>query len=121
MYYGYNPEEPLLKYSEDCERASFIEDNDVDESPMAKRRKKGGKRRKVGRKGRAPKITKGLRFNKGRLALSLSGFGVQKLSASELVRYIPLSKLKAAAKKILKGRGTTKRPKKCRKRKRRKS
>jgi hypothetical protein len=53
------------------------------------------------------------------LSLRLAGFGVQKLGASELVKYIPLSKLREAAKKVLRGKGT--RIKKRRRTRRRKS
>jgi hypothetical protein len=31
MNYGETSEEPLLKYSEDCERASYLDDYDTDE------------------------------------------------------------------------------------------
>ena len=109
MYYGYNSQEPLLNFSEHCERASFIDDDKPEEKSMSKKRR-GVKRRKPrkGKRTRKLKGTKGLRFSKGRLSLSVSGFGVQKLSASELVRFIPLAKLKAAAKKVLRGKGTVK-------------
>ena len=68
--------------------------------------RKGGKRKNSGKK--QLKGTKGLKFSKGRLALRLAGFGLQKLGASELVKFIPLSKLKQAAKKVLRGKGTKK-------------
>jgi hypothetical protein len=103
MVYGLNSDQPLLKFSENEERASFIEE-EKDTSMSRKKNRKGGKRRKVGK--RALKGTKGLKFSKGRLALRLSGFGLQKLGASELVKFIPLSKLKQAAKKVLRGKGT---------------
>ena len=118
MYYGYNPQQPLLTYSDHSERASFIE-NSTPESSMPRRRRRGGKRRKGAKRGKkALKGTKGLRFSKGRLSLRLAGFGVQKLGASELVKFIPLSKLKAAAKKVLRGKGTRiKRKRRTKKRK----
>ena len=116
MVFGFSSDQPLLKFSENEERASFIEENE--NSSMS--RSKGGKRKKSAKK--PLKGTKGLKFSKGRLALRLSGFGLQKLGASELVKFIPLSKLKQAAKKVLRGKGTkqTKRTKR-RKNKKRKS
>jgi hypothetical protein len=105
MVFGFALDQPLLKYSENEERASFIQE---EEEPSMSRRKgrKGQKRKRSSKK--TLKGTKGLRFSKGRLALKLSGFGVQKLGASELVKFIPLSKLKQAAKKVLRGKGTKK-------------
>jgi hypothetical protein len=103
MVFGFSSDQPLLKYSENEERASFIEDT-VNNTSMSCR--KGGKRKNSGKK--QLKGTKGLKFSKGRLALRLAGFGLQKLGASELVKFIPLSKLKQAAKKVLRGKGTKK-------------
>ena len=105
MVYGFTSEQPLLKFSENEERASFIEEQE-DTSMSRNKTRKGGKGRKSGKK--AVKGTKGLKFSKGRLALRLSGFGLQKLGASELVKFIPLSKLKQAAKKVLREKGTKK-------------
>ena len=102
MVFGFSSDQPLLKFSENEERASFIEPQE-DTSMSRKKPRKGGKRKKGGKK--TFKGTKGLKFSKGRLALHLSGFGLQKLGASELVKFIPLSKLKEAAKKVLKGKG----------------
>ena len=117
MYYGYNPQQPLLNYSDHSERASFINDS-TPEASMPRRRRRGGKRRKGAKCGKALKGTKGLRFSKGRLSLRLAGFGLQKIGASELVKYIPLSKLKQAAKKVLRGKGTRiKRKRRTKKRK----
>jgi hypothetical protein len=116
MVFGFNSDQPILKFSENEERASFIEQEE-DTSMSRNKSRKGGKRKKTGKK--ALKGTKGLRFVKGRLALHLSGFGLQKVGASELVKYIPLSKLKQAAKKVLRGKGTLRT--KRRKNKKRKS
>jgi hypothetical protein len=94
MFYG---SQPLVKYSQDLERASFFDDVPDSSMPRSKKSK---------RKGTAsPKAVKGVRFIKGRIALRLSGYGVQKLAAVDLVRFIPLSKLKQAAKKVLKSKG----------------
>ena len=113
---GFSSDQPLLKFSENEERASFIEDKE-DTSMSRSKGGKGGKGKKTGKK--ALKGTKGLKFSKGRLALRLAGFGLQKLGASELVKFIPLSKLKQAAKKVLREKGT--KQTKRRKNKKRKS
>jgi hypothetical protein len=118
MVFGFSLDQPILKFSENEERASFIEPTE-DTSMSRKKSGKGGKRKKGGKRGNSSKGTKGLRFSKGRLALRLSGFGLQKLGASELVKFIPLSKLKQAAKKVLRGKGAQ--PIKRRKNKKRKS
>lgn len=99
MTYNFSEQKPLLHYSEEAERASFFDTEELDPS-MPRRKKSGtkkrGKRRLVG------KGLKGIKFSKGRLALRLAGYsGVQKLAPSQLVRFIPLSKLKQAARKVL--------------------
>jgi hypothetical protein len=120
MNYGESSEEPLLRYSEDCERASFIDDEEDEEDSMP--RKRGARKgRKKARKSKSRKVkqAKGVRFVKGRVALRVAGLGVQRLGASELVRYIPLSKLKTAAKKFLQSKGVVKKRQKVRKRSKR--
>jgi len=115
MVFGLAPDQPIVKFSEKEERASLIEEEEEEPSMS---RKKGGKRKKSAAK-KSLKGTKGLKFSNGRLALKLSGYGHQTLGASELVKYIPLSKLKQAAKKVLRGKGTPRTQK--RKSKKRKS
>jgi hypothetical protein len=122
MNYG-NPsgqEEPLLKYSADCERASFLDDDsDQNENSMPKKRR-GVKRRKGKRRVKRAKTVKGakgVRLSKGKVSIRLAGLGVKKLGASQLVKFISLSKLKTAAKKFLSSQGQLL-PKKRRKGKR---
>jgi hypothetical protein len=121
MNYAESSEEPLLRYSEDCERASFIDDDDKDNSDSMPRKKSARKGRKKARKTRSRKVkqAKGVRFVKGRVALRVAGLGLQRLGASELVRYISLSKLKTAAKKFLQSKGVVKKRRKSRKRSKR--
>ena len=125
MSYGSEENKLLLNYSDTLERATLVnpnQDNDEDENSMPSRRRgrkgsKGGRRRKTGGSSKR----RGVRVNKGRLGIRVAGYqGVQSLTASELVRHIPLSKLRAAAKKVLKrsGAGKTKRKGKKRGRKR---
>jgi hypothetical protein len=105
MSYGNQERKPLLNYSESEERASLFQSEDS-MPPGRKRRSKSkkGKRKYTG--------LKGVKFIKGKVALRISGYkGISKLSASDLVRYIPLAKLRAAGKKIL---GKSKKSKKRR-------
>jgi hypothetical protein len=76
-------------------------------------RRKGGRKQRAGtskksrRKSshRRVKGAKGVRVTKGRVAIRVAGHGVTKLAAAQLVRYVPLSKLKTAAKKVLRSLG----------------
>jgi hypothetical protein len=121
MNYGESSEEPLLRYSADCERASFLDDDsDHSNNSMPKKRRAVGKRkktRKVKRR-RSVKGAKGVKLNKGKVSIRLAGLGVKKLGASQLVKYISLAKLKTAAKKFLSSQGQLL-PKKRRKRSKR--
>jgi len=60
--------------------------------------------RSTKRKGRRRKsrgVSK-IRIVKGKVALRIGGFpGVQRVGASQLVRFVPLNKLRSAAKKVL--------------------
>lgn len=117
MSHGANERKPLLNFSETQERASLI-DTDFEEDSMARKRK--GRKSKKGKRVLVGIKRKGVKLNKGRLKIRVAGYqGVQSLTASELVRFIPLSKLKAAAKKVLGGSKTrkTKRGKKRRSKK----
>ena len=73
-----------------------------------------------GRRRRNTRVTK-VRVINGRVSLRVGGFpGVQRVGASQLVRFVPLNKLRAAAKRVL-GRsslGRRKRGRKGRKRRR---
>jgi hypothetical protein len=118
MTYNFTERKPLLHYSEEEERATVF-DSDLPDSPMP-RRKKSNRQRKHKRR-HLGKGLKGVKFSKGRLALRVGGFsGVQRLAPSQLIRFIPLAKLKQAARKVLqKSKGKT--IKKRRKSKKRKS
>lgn len=118
MSYGINDfseKKPLLNYSDTQERASIFNPNADSSMPP---RKKSGKRKsskKYGKKGGL----KGVRVTKGKISLRVAGYsGLQKFGASELVRFVPLSKLRVAAKKVLGRSGAKKTSKKRRKGKR---
>jgi hypothetical protein len=118
MFYGAGvSQQPLLSYSDRQERATLVRDFvDSPELSMPPRRRRGrpsrvgggasaGHRRRKGVRKHRVKGAKGVRVTKGRVAIRLAGHGVTKLAASQLVRYVPLSKLKSAAKKVLKSQG----------------
>lgn len=91
-------------------------------TPMPRTRsasRRAGKRRKrraASRKRAGGRVGK-VRVVKGRVNVRVGGYtGVQKIAASHLIRYLPASKLKAAAKKVLSAR---KGPGKTRKRRKR--
>jgi hypothetical protein len=115
MNHDYVSEEPLLRYSADCERASFLDDDDDKETDGSMPKKKGSKKKakKTKRRSGTTKTAKGVKFSKGKVSIRLGGLGLKKLGASELVRHISLSKLKIAAKKFLQSKGQL--PKKRRK------
>ena len=118
MSHGAEERTLLLNYSDTLERATLLDqkDNDDDNNSMPSRRKQKGNKAKGNLSKR-----RGVRVNKGRLGLRVAGYqGVQHLTASELVRHIPLSKLKAAAKKVLKRSGAKRVKRKGKKRGRKK-
>jgi hypothetical protein len=78
------------------------------------------RRRKKRRVVSRVKGAKGVRVTKGRVSIKVPGHpGVSKLPASQLVRFVALNKLKAAAKKVLGHRGKKVKRKKKKHRKRR--
>ena len=96
MTLGSSYSKPLFNFSASDGRATLLA-SDSDLMPRRKTIKRGPKRRT--RKGTK---TRGIRFVKGRVAFRVPGYkGVQKLSASQLVRFVPLGKLKTAAKRVL--------------------
>lgn len=95
MSYHFPQEKPLLNYSDTLERATLVDydDNDDDDSMprIAKRRRKS--RQKRGRK---------IKTTKGRISLKIKGYsGKTSFSAAQLLPFIPLNKIKIAAKKVL--------------------
>jgi hypothetical protein len=109
MFYG---SQPLAKYSEDLERASFFDEenndkdnDDNDDNQENSMPRKSGKGKKV-------KSARGVKFSSGRILLRIPGYGLQRLAPADLVRFIPTLRLKAAAKKVLRLRGISRtRPK----------
>jgi hypothetical protein len=102
---------PLLSYSDSQDRATIVRESFADSTSMPsvkrKRSKRAGRPRTASKKGRKHRVkgTKGVRVTKGRVSIRLPGHGVTKLAASQLVRYVPLNKLKSAAKKVLRSLG----------------
>jgi len=81
---------PLVRF-ESSERAQLVSSN----SMPARKRSRGGSRSRRTTKGK-PRIVK------GRLSLKVAGYsGYQRLPASKLIPYLPISKLRVAAKRAL--------------------
>ena len=126
MFYG---SQPLAKYSDTLNQASFIEDdddnddddndnNDNDNNSFDKNETTESMPRKTSksRKGKKRvKSLKGIKFSSGRLLLRVPGYGLQRLAPSDLVRFIPSVKLRSAAKKVLRLRGISRTKKSRRK------
>jgi hypothetical protein len=105
MSYGLSERKPLLNFSDTLERATLVDLDSDSESMPPKRRS----RKRKGAKRGPRKGLKGVRVTKGKISLKIRGYsGIQKLGASELIHYIPLSKLKVAAKKVLRRSGAKK-------------
>ena len=89
------PKRPFVEFSPHLDRANLMSSG----APL------GGRKRsrstvKKGRKRRS-RVTK-VRVVKGKVALRVGGFpGVQHVGASQLVRFVPLNKLRTAAKRVL--------------------
>ena len=110
MFNELNPTEhkSLLNYLDTDERATLV-DIESDSDSMSPRRRRRSKRKSSRRRKTVRRGLKGVRVTKGRINLKIAGYsGIQKLGASELIHYIPLSKLKAAAKRVLKRAGVKK-------------
>lgn len=82
---------PLLNYSKSDGRATLLDS----ESLMPPKRKRSTKRA-------SSKASRGVRIVKGRVALRVAGYsGVQRLAPSHLIKFVPLSKIRIAAKRVL--------------------
>lgn len=113
MIYEEQESKPILSYSDTLERATLI-DNDYQTESMPAKKGRSNKKSGVRKQNKSKK--KKVRVNKGRINLKVAGYqGLQSVSASELVHYIALSKLRAAAKKLLKKHGNQ--PKKIKRKK----
>jgi len=104
---------PLVEFSTRENRASLMSLGGLGStssslSGRSRRRRRRTQRRSrlsatggVSRRRRRVRTTR-VRIVKGKVALRVSGFpNVQRLGASQLVRFVPLNKLRAAAKKVL--------------------
>src|SRR6266404_6509327 len=96
-----NVKKPLLSYSEHLERAEVFDIHNENKQMPAKRRTKRAK--SSGRKSRGRKrlLKGGHKLIHGKIKLKLKGYGTQTVNACQLVRFVPLSKLKTAARKVL--------------------
>lgn len=122
MSYGFQERKLLVPYSENEERAQIINVSELESSMPRKSKRLSKKKSKRSKKIRNSfKGFKGVRIVNGKLALKVLGYqGVQKLAPSQIVRFIPLNKLKTAAKKVLHLTEHTKSKRKKRKSKKKK-
>lgn len=85
------PKRPFVEFTSPQDRASLMS---AVTTSKPRRRSRSTARRKS-------RVTK-IRVIKGKVALRVGGFpGVQRVGASQLVRFVPLNKLKTAAKRVL--------------------
>ena len=105
MFSGSNIEKKniLLEFSTTEDRASLIEDFDRELLFSPRQKKKNTKKR----------FKKGIDLKNGQICFHIAGYqGTHNISVLDLVHYIPFSRLKAAAKKLLKHSGVKKKRKK---------
>jgi len=89
------PQRPFVEFSPHQDRASLMSVGGRHSQTRSRSAKRKGRRRKSSR------VSK-IRIVKGKVALRVGGFpGVQRVGASQLVRFVPLNKLRSAAKKVL--------------------
>lgn len=89
------PQRPFVEFSPHQERASLMSVGGRHSQTRSRSTKRKGRRRK------SRGVSK-IRIVKGKVALRIGGFpGVQRVGASQLVRFVPLNKLRSAAKKVL--------------------
>lgn len=114
---------PLLTYSESHERATLIDSAESFDLSMPKRkrsRSKAGKRKSRKRSGGRVGKSR-IRLSGGRVVLKVPGFkGVHKFRAAALLSKFPQTRIRAAAKTLLRSAGVSKKGRKTKKRKSRK-
>ena len=89
------PQRPFVEFSPHQDRASLMSVGGRHSQTRSRSTKRKGRRRK------SRGVSK-IRIVKGKVALRIGGFpGVQRVGASQLVRFVPLNKLRSAAKKVL--------------------
>jgi hypothetical protein len=119
-----NCNQPLVPYSNSENRANLMSFSGQQTTRRKRSKSKSTRRRPSTsgnrRKGRKSKtrVTK-IKLVNGKVALRIRGYpGVQRLGASQLVRFVPINKLKIAAKRAL-GNSGVKRNKRRRRRRHR--
>ena len=102
MSYEIYKEKNLLEYSETQNRATLVDfEDENDQEDFSVEKKKNQKNKQSKKKQR-----KGLTVNNGKIVLRIPGYrGIQSLAVSELVHFIPISKLKVAGNKLIRKLG----------------
>ena len=86
---------PFVEFSPHLDRANLMSSG---VSLTGRKRSRSTTRKGRRKRGRVTKV----RVIKGKVALRVGGFpGVQHVGASQLVRFVPLNKLRTAAKRVL--------------------
>jgi hypothetical protein len=114
---------PFVSFSTNEDRANLMTFSGPPSSIRRKRSKSQGRRRRrtFGRGRRLKTRVTKVRIVNGKVALRVAGYpGYQRLGASQLVRFVPLTKLRIAAKRVL-GSSGAKRHRRKRRHQRRRS
>ena len=91
---------PLLNFSASDKRATLLTE---DLNLVSNQEPTNYTAKKKPTKGTKTSGTRGIRIVKGQVAFRVPGYtGVQKFAATQLVKFVPIGKLKTAAKRILK-------------------
>lgn len=111
---------PFVSFSNNEDRANLMTFGGPPNTRRKRSKSQGRRRRKIVGRGRRPKtrITK-VRIVNGKVALKVAGYpGYQRVGASQLVRFVPLNKLRIAAKRALGSTGAKRQRRRRRHRKR---
>jgi len=90
---------PLLHYSETQERTQLFDNSEVSTpeksgKPRKKKKKTGGKKSQA--------AAEGHKLTFGKFSVKVKGYsGVHRLAAAQLIKFVPLKSIKAAARKVL--------------------
>jgi hypothetical protein len=94
---------PLLNFSASDKRATLLTEDLNLVSNQEPTNYTAKKKPTKGTKTSGTQGTRGIRISKGKVVFHVPGYpGVQRFAATQIVQFVPISKLKAAAKRILK-------------------
>jgi len=117
---GDNCKKPFVCFSNNEDRANLMNFGGPPSTRRKRSKSQGRRRKRTISRGRRPKtrVTK-VRIVNGRVALKVAGYpGYQRVGASQLVRFVPLNKLRVAAKRVLGSSGVKRQRRRRRQRRR---